>query len=826
MAELSCQGLPVPPAVVISAEAFTRYRQTGQIDHSLLVELESIRNKLGGKVALRSSASCEDGNDISMAGVFETYYLQSADQTISSALQAIYDQAQSAHVREYLDLQHVNHGEVEMAVILQQLIEPDLSGVVYTDVDGDQLLVQYTSGFGNQLVDGETDGSTVLYQPNQEQITKSKNTDIHSLSEKSLQTLAKIAAEIKLHFSGLPQDIEFAIKDNQIYILQARSLTAEIHGINLEMSHADMIRHVQAKFKELIAAEKDLHGIETVVFSDSNFSELLPHPKEMDFGVFAYIFTGSDGVPGAIQLGRQQMGYQLGDESVGFMHYVGGKPYFSIAGDAHTFYAGFPDDRELYTQTLVKDYVEAVHTDPEKGKYPEMGLYLQDPSLIDLADRYGQESAKQYYQRYLAFKRQMAECAASFMGDYSEHDKPATDQFIKQMSEVDLQKLTTQELASYAIDILEHLRTVSCVHFVKSARLGFYYSQRLQNMLTEYFGMDTDAVAATFVTLNQGLDNSEITAANLEIAKADSYQEAFTIGKDLVGHYSTGEMLEIRHPRLKDDESALASYVEGIYSQREQYVAEFTTQRQQRMIKETQLLNLLSPYADVSAEFEHVLHACQTYMSLRETVKYQFVKEYALLRDALMVIAKETGVATDDIFSLFPRELETFITNPARFTAQIAERQERFTKNQLLDLPSVVREIDVDQLGTTEFNDDRLELFGKLLAHGQFLAEAIIVNIEDFETVSAAREVLLFYRQQALPIVLVAAQMNLSHDPLIVQAEGLVIENAGLVSHGAQRARELGRGAIGGIRAKSLKTGEVVLFDPDHKKVVKKRTSL
>lgn len=56
--------------------------------------------------------------------------------------------------------------------------------------------------------------------------------------------------------------------------------------------------------------------------------------------------------------------------------------------------------------------------------------------------------------------------------------------------------------------------------------------------------------------------------------------------------------------------------------------------------------------------------------------------------------------------------------------------------------------------------------------------------------------------------------MNLSHDPFIAQAAGLVIENAGIVAHGAQRARELGKGAIGGIRSRQLKTGMRVFFDP------------
>ena len=56
---------------------------------------------------------------------------------------------------------------------------------------------------------------------------------------------------------------------------------------------------------------------------------------------------------------------------------------------------------------------------------------------------------------------------------------------------------------------------------------------------------------------------------------------------------------------------------------------------------------------------------------------------------------------------------------------------------------------------------------------------------------------------------------------MIVAADGIVIENAGLVSHGAQRARELGRGAIGGIRSKHLKTGERVRFDPASRKILR-----
>lgn len=787
---------------------------------------------MGGQVALRSSATCEDGQDLSMAGVFKTFYLQSAAQPIEEALTAIYQQAQSQEVREYLELHakghssekrqpSVRHPSAEMAVILQRLIEPDIAGVIYTDVDDEDILIQYTSGFGEQIVDGVTEGSTLVYSPAQTQVVKSKNTELLRLTGEQIGQLSDLALGIKHTFHNFPQDIEFALADGQIYILQARTLTTEVNGVELEMSREDIVHYTQEQVRQIVAQEKQDLDSQPVILSDSNFSELLPRPKEMDAGVFAYIFTGSEGLPGAIQLGRQEMGYPLGKESVGFMHYIGGKPYFSIARDAHTFYAGFPETREEYNRTLVAEYLFKIDQDPDKGEYPEMGLYLQDPTLDDLVARYGKQKGQEYLQIYQAFKARMARHANKFEREYRQA-KPQTDKWIRNINSVDLAKLDASQLANQAYFILEHMRTVSCVHFVKAARLGFYYSQKLQAMLQSLFDMDQDEANAVFVTLSQGLEGSDITRANQLIAKAGDLEQAVAIGRKVVGHFSTEEMLEIRHQRLKDEPQALRNYVEGIYNNQEQYLTSYARQQAKREQEERELLSQLNSQPELQAELQRVMQAAQTYMALRETVKYQFVKEYALLRDRLVEIAKRSGINEHDIFSLKPREIAEFISSPENFRAVIAERQERFDKYSLLDLPPVIRESDIDCLGEIDESlNDNLELFGKLLAQGQVLAQAIIVNIEDFATVEAAREVLLFYREQALPVVLVASQMNLSHDPLIAQAEGLIIENAGLASHGAQRARELGRGAIGGIKTGCLETGQLVRFNPSLKKITK-----
>lgn len=818
---LAINELPVPKAQVISTDSFVEFKKTGQIDQGLIFALEKVRQQFGGKIALRSSATCEDGDRLSMSGVFETFYLNE-DQSIEDALRKIYEQAQSQTVQDYLSLHDLGDEQVEMAVVVQKLIEPEVAGVVYTGIDGN-LLIQYASGFGSNLVDGVVEGASVIYSPSEQRIVNSKNSDLLKISPEKLSALASLSSKIERIFPNSAQDIEFAIEGENVHILQARSLTAEVDGFDLEMSETEIVNYTKEQIKRIVGREKAEFKTTTVVLSDSNFSELLPHPKEMDFGVFAYIFTGRNGQAGAIQLGRKQMGYPLGDESVGYMDYVGGKPYFSIAKDAYTFYAGFPTTKDEYTQTFVEEYLTAINESPEKGEYPEMGLYVQDPSLQDLVDRFGEEAGQKYFQIYLDFKETMKGQAELFLPEYLLKQRPAIDQFIAQQETVDFSQLSIKELGEQAMEILEHLRTVSCVQFVKSARLGFYYSQRLQTLLKDNFGFNDDEVTSMFAKLNQGLEGSEITNANLKIAQSGSLAEALDIGKKVVGHYSTGEMLEIRHPRLKDDEFALEQYVKGIFASGHQYIHEFEKQKSDRQEEEVELKGHLVADNEVSREFAQVLEASQTYMSLRETVKYQFVKEYAILRDILVTLANKLAMPIEDIFSLYPEEILNLVQDPTHFPALIAERQERFGKYSLLDLPSVIRESDIELIGETESDEHvaNLELLGKFLAGGRALAEAIIVNLEDFETVEAAREVLLFYRNQALPIVLVASQMNLSHDPLIVQADGLVIENAGLVSHGAQRARELGRGAIGGIKAKKLKTGERVSFDPSLKKVIK-----
>lgn len=770
---------------------------------------------MGGRVAIRSSANCEDGNELSMAGVFQSYYV-GKDDDIQSVVETIYSHARSPEVTEFMTLHGLLPSEVKMGLVIQRLIDPERAGVVYTGINGGSLLIQYVDGLGSRLVDGETHGSAIVLDKNGS-ISASTGFETRPISAEIVKQIKSAALAIESLYDGEPQDIEFASVGGQLYILQARRLTADLGRVEVEETPEECLERTKLKLQQLAAQEKKELRTQRAIFSDANFSELLPHPTEMDFGVFAYIFTGSDGIPGGIQLGRMEMGYPLGEESIGFMSYIGGRPYFSIARDAATFYAGFPDTRQEYFSTLVKEYLESIQADPSKGAYPEMGLYLQDPTLEDLRARFG-DKASVYFQIYQDFVAGMRRNADNFLDQFRSREYTEMTTFVRERQMVNINEMTNEDLVGYCSDILEHLRTRSCANFVKSARLGFYYSQRLQSLLGERLGLGNDDTERAFARLSQGLDGSAITEVNIAIAEAKTEKEAVNMADQSVGHFSTGEMLEIRHQRLKDNPAALTAYVRGI-RQSGQFREEFEKQKSERLIAQQDILEGL-PDQD-KQELEGVIQSTQTYMALRETVKYLFTQEYSLIRDALQVLGVRLGLEDGDIYFVYPRELPHLITDPKAFTHLIQSRKQSFSNYEKLDLPHVIRESDIDTLKmSSESDEDFAEVKGKFLAEGQQV-EGIIVNLDQFENLDQASQVIDGYRRQEVPIILVATQMNLGHDPFIALSSGLILENAGIVSHGAQRARELGKGAIGGIKSGKLKTGMRVLFDPVNRLVKK-----
>ncbi len=815
LVRLKKAGLPVPNGYCLPTQVHGYYLEHGTLPDGLVEEVLRIKDSLGGKVAIRSSANCEDGTDLSMAGVFQSHYVYD-DEEVPIVLQQIYDQSRSAEVDRFMELHEKSSKDVEMGIIVQELIQPETAGVIYTGVNGKNILIQYVDDFGARLVDGETQGSAVLVDEHS-RILESSGFETRPLSQDSISQIGKYSRIIEDLFPDFPQDIEFACKDGEVYILQARTLTTELGNVDLVETVEDALEATKKKLRQMVATEKAELGTHTAIFSDANYSELLPKPTEMDIGIHMYVWGGSDGIPGAKQLGHAAMGYIVGDKANEIIKFIGGRTYFSISRNAGVYHIGFPATESEYFSTLVNEYLTTVQEDPERGAYPQMGLYLQDPTFEDLEMRFG-ERAEEYFQVYQQFIARMRVFADEYLSEFHDQRLPQTRNYIEEIQRVDIDSLTNDQLCAYAIGILEHNRTQSYVDFVKGARLGFYYSQRLQSLLRERLGVGKDEAQKLYSRLNQGLDGSAITEANIAIAESPTEEEAVGVAQELIGHYSTGEMLEIRHQPMRDDPTRLLAYVRGI-RETGRYKEDFERQRQGRIVSQEAILARV-PEKD-REELAAVMRASQTYMAVRETAKYYFTKEYLFLRDALEKLGSRFGLEQGDIYHLYPRELPAFVADPESFLHVIHSRKQSFKNYSKLHMPPIIRETDIDSLGVLEEDTvEFTEAAGKFLAEGEKIS-GVVVNVDEFASLEQANEVMRNFKEQNIPVILAAVQMNLSHDPLIAQAAGLVIQNAGLVAHGAQRARELGKGAIGGIHTKMLKTGTEVVFDPETRTLTK-----
>jgi len=362
--KLNKAGFPVPFGYCITNYAYEYYLKNDEILPGLIQDIIEIKKKLGSKIAIRSSANYEDCNNLSMAGIFDTCFVYDDDK-IATAIKKIYMQSRSNEVTKYLNLYGININNLKLSLIVQELIDSDVSGVIYTGIEDDGLLIQYFDGYDENLLDGSAEGSIILLDKSG-QISKSNGFDLRPLSSNAISLLNKYAHSIKEFYNGVNQDIEFSYKNGKVYILQSRPLTTDLGNVEIKQTPQECLKLVKQKLKMLVEKEKSELGTYTAIFSDSNYSELLPRPTEMDIGIYTYIFTGSDGVSGATQKARNEMGYLNGNESIGIISCIGGRTYFSISRNAALYHIGFPKNKKEYFTTLVNEYLKAIEKKTSK----------------------------------------------------------------------------------------------------------------------------------------------------------------------------------------------------------------------------------------------------------------------------------------------------------------------------------------------------------------------------------------------------------------------------------------------------------------------------
>jgi len=222
LAKLFQKGYPVPDGFVILPEAFQGDDLKAESWIQAQALLAGLRKKdKQASFAVRSSALSEDSAGASFAGEFETVLDVHSNQRIKDAIFQVRGSRNSERVKAYSQAKGLEVSQ-ELAVVVQKLVRADYAGILFTcdPVSGSQLMMtgNYVHGFGEELVSGEVEPYTFT-------LTRPKGVfqgpeDFKKFAKK----LFRLGTKLIRDMDG-QQDIEFAIKNGRIYLLQSRPIT-------------------------------------------------------------------------------------------------------------------------------------------------------------------------------------------------------------------------------------------------------------------------------------------------------------------------------------------------------------------------------------------------------------------------------------------------------------------------------------------------------------------------------------------------------------------------------------------------------------------------
>jgi phosphohistidine swiveling domain-containing protein len=197
----------------------------------LCEQIAAAYTRLGAAtVSVRSSATAEDLPGHSFAGQYETVLGVTSLLDCLEAVKRCWASVWTDRAFDYRRRNGIDHRQVEMAVIVQRQIEPAAAGVAFTldPIKGSRsrMVIESCRGLGEALVAGQVQPDRiVLRKKNLELVRQTLATEEPSLDLKSVRRLARRVRRVEKRLGG-PQDVEWALGDGTLWFLQARPITA------------------------------------------------------------------------------------------------------------------------------------------------------------------------------------------------------------------------------------------------------------------------------------------------------------------------------------------------------------------------------------------------------------------------------------------------------------------------------------------------------------------------------------------------------------------------------------------------------------------------
>ena len=788
-----------------------------EIQQNFLDEILSIfENGHSNYFAVRSSAIDEDGAAHSFAGQFETY-LYVTPKNLAESIRKIWLSAFSERVMTYRDQNGLNQ-QFGIAVIIQEMIDADVAGVGFginpTTGDRQTKVISSVYGLGEGLVSGELNADTYLLKNGtiDSQLTDKahalvqsetggvKMIDIEdslrnksSMTDDQLLEIARILDELGAAI-GKPQDIEFAVADDRIYLLQTRPITS-LHQV------------------------ADKQG-EYILWDNSNIIESYPGvttPLTFSFIIKVYeaVYIQLAGILGV----SDELIHKNTNTFANTLGLLYGRVYYNLLS-WYKMLAMVPG------YSLNAEYMETM-----------MGV----KERFELKDSKQLSKTTAYYRLTINIFKMLK----SLLTLPRERRKFIVDlnQIIARYKAIDYDKQRTDELMYLYMEFEQVL-----LKKWKAPLVNDFFSMI-------YFGVLQKLIAKYQISDNKNLHNDLLCGSN-DIISTEPIHVSLAISTLIIEHDEAHQLfmehgekeiwdvlLKGRHPKIKQ---AIDNYIEKFgercvgelkletvsYTQEpslfvkiiKSYVIQgITTGSTNSGIEDNLRSNAekavrqklrFSPFKKLL--FNYVLSRTRALVSGRENLRYERTRAFGIVREIFTHIGKKLyaeGVIEHarDIFYLKLDETIAFIQGTsvnASLINLIALRKEEFNAFNKMETPSeriptygIVYHAN-DFYSTTKVETIEGDLEGIGCCPGQVKAKVRVVkDPNEIDSMNGD--------------ILVTSSTDPGWVTLFPTASAIIVERGSLLSHSAIVSREMGIPCIVGVTGllKTLETGDMVAMD-------------
>ncbi len=358
LARLRDEGFPVPDGFVVAPSFF------GPLNGSPWTPTEGQRASLARafralgaqRVAVRSSALREDGASASYAGIFESV-LDVDGERLPEAVGLVLDSFRSERAKAY--------GEASPpCVLVQRMVEPQWAGVVFTThpLDAGSVLVEAVRGRGEDLVQGRLNPERVVLDRETLAVESGK-------AEFPAQEVGRLALRVEAFF-GRPQDIEWAIADGRVHLLQSRDITCPPGVAEVRALRERERRRLQARAAGLPAGEP--------LWKSTALTEDLPRPTELSLSLMRALW----GLGGAVEAACRRLGlpYDARVHPEEVVETVFGRLYVNGAAEARLF----PRRARLFSAWRIERERRVLEGRFRQAVAPRIERFVREEFVLDL----------------------------------------------------------------------------------------------------------------------------------------------------------------------------------------------------------------------------------------------------------------------------------------------------------------------------------------------------------------------------------------------------------------------------------------------------------